>query len=237
LKNKKYASPASPSDPSSSTFYGQLNVMVDVVLLTLKEDILHVALHRRKEEPFQDTLALPGGYVHVNEDQDVTDTAKRIFHNKCGIAPTYIEQLFTFSGSARDPRGWSVSIAFYGLALLEDLTAQGSELVLVPADQPKSLPFDHNQILDLAIRRLRQKSSYSSLPLYLLPKEFSLTEMQAVYEQVIGHSLDRLSFRRKVEALGFIEPVAGAFREGAHRPAQLYRSASNRLQAFESTFS
>ena len=91
-------------------------------------------------------------------------------------------------------------------------------------DEIGQLPFDHSQIVAAAVQRVRDKSAYSSLPCYLLPGRFTLAELQATYEQVIGEKLDKSSFRRKLAALDFVEPVRGEVRSGAHRPAQLYRA-------------
>lgn len=198
---------------------------VDVVLLTLKTGRLHVALLKRDREPFKGVLALPGGYVHAQEDQDTLDAACRVLRDKTGIESPYLEQLATFSGAARDPRGWSLSVAYYALVperLINDAGHPGLELF--PADDLRALPFDHRDIVAAAVERVRNKSSYSSLPVFLCSEPFTLPELQGVYELLLGEPINKVSFRRKIDELDMLEPIEGALQGGrAHRPAQLYR--------------
>jgi 8-oxo-dGTP diphosphatase len=198
---------------------------VDVVLLTLSEGSLNVALLRRDHAPFQRALALPGGFIHPEEDADTVESAARVLRVKTGIESPYLEQLATFSGQSRDPRGWSLAVAYYALvpsALIE--SAASADVVLRPAIDLKGLPFDHSQIVEAALSRVRNKSAYSSLPVYLCGETFTLPRLQAVYEAVLGEPINKVSFRRKMEELEILEPIAGALESGkAHRPAQLYR--------------
>ena len=197
---------------------------VDVVLLTLQDDALKVLLLRRDRAPFNGVLALPGGYVHVQDDQSAQDAAARVLRDKAGIVSPYLEQLATFSGPGRDPRGWSVSIAYFALVPPDLLPIKSADQVLMPVAALPSLPFDHNRIVDAAVARLRGKSQYSSLPAHLCGERFTLPQLQAVYEAVLGEPINKVSFRRKVEELGMLEPIAGEMQAGgAHRPAQLYR--------------
>jgi len=203
----------------------QVICTVDVVLLTLKNDALHVALLKRDKEPFKDTLALPGGYIHANEDIDARDAALRVLRDKTGIKPPYLEQLATFSGSKRDPRGWSVSITYYALVSNEVIESAGHpDVKLVPVDRKQKHPFDHRLIIDTTVARLRSKSQYSSLPCYLVGETFTLPQLQRVYEALMGEPLNKVSFRRKIAEMDVLEMLEGQFAEaGAHRPAQLYR--------------
>lgn len=198
---------------------------VDVVLLTLKEGRLHVALLKRDREPFKDVLALPGGYVHAEEDRDTLDAACRVLRDKTGIESPYLEQLATFSGAARDPRGWSLSVSYYALVPETLISSAGHpDVELSPTDDLRSLPFDHRDIVSAAVDRVRNKSSYSSLPVFLCSEPFTLPELQGVYESLLGERINKVSFRRKIEELAMLEPVEGALQSGrANRPAQLYR--------------
>lgn len=198
---------------------------VDVVLLTLKDDCLNVALLKREREPFKGVAALPGGFIHTDEDADARDAALRVLTDKTGIKAPYLEQLATFSGPARDPRGWSVSVVYYALVPFEVIESAGHPNVkLVSVDKLQPLPFDHRAIIDTAVERLRSKSQYSSLPCYLVGDTFTLPQLQRVYEALMGTPLNKVSFRRKMEEMGMLEPVEGQFAAaGAHRPAQLYR--------------
>lgn len=223
------------------TDYPKPDAIVDVVLLTLHQGRLSVFLARRDREPFRGAWALPGGYIHVvgedgaDEDEDAEDTARRVLRQKVGLEPPYLEQLYTFSGRKRDERGWTLSVCHFALVPSHLLAAPPVvETGLFPVDAlPEGLPFDHADMIAMAVRRVRGKSSYTSLPLFLLPDEFTMADLQEVYGQVRGERIpptQAKSFRRKIEDQGFVEEIPGrlsAPRVG--RPAQLYRAASDEL--------
>lgn len=201
---------------------------VDVVLLTLSGDLLQVALQKRDKEPYFDQPALPGGYVHADADIDSQTAARRVLREKLGLVSPYLEQLYTFANATRDPRGWSASISYYALLPFDAIAVQQSAHILfLPTDDLPQLPFDHNRIIDMAVKRLRDKSTYSALPCHLLPELFTLSELQQTYERVLGHKLDKSAFRRKIFDLDFLE-VTNKTRKGVHRPAQLYRIRPSR---------
>ncbi|MES2322226.1 MAG: NUDIX domain-containing protein [Pseudomonadota bacterium] len=200
----------------------QVICTVDVVLLTIKDEGLMVALLARDQEPFRGAAALPGGYVHADADASASDAAMRVLRDKAGIVPPYLEQLSTFSGPGRDPRGWSVSIAHYALVPFELIARP--ELQLVHVDRLQALPFDHAAMVATAVERLRNKSQYSSLPCFLAGDRFTLPQLQRIYELLMGETLNKVSFRRKITEMDMLEAVEGEFAAaGAHRPAQLYR--------------
>ena len=204
------------------TKYPVPNVSVDVALFTLVEGRLCVLLNRRLKEPYENAPALPGGYVHEQEDESTEDTARRVLRDKVGITAPYIEQLRSFSGKFRDPRGWSLSVAYYAVIPETHISTDGKSSILVAVDALPDLPFDHRKIIEAGVTRLRNKSSYSSLPMFLLPGTFTLRELLDVYECVMGISVDLQTFRRRMEVQNMIVPVEGAMRKGQHRPAQLY---------------
>jgi 8-oxo-dGTP diphosphatase len=140
-------------------------------------------------------------------------------------------------GATRDPRGWSASIAYYALVSADTLRpASPAPFELWPVDELPRLCFDHARIVDCALERLRSKSAYSSLPCYLLPPAFTLTELQQTYEHVLGQKLDKSAFRRKLADFDFLEVVKDAQRTGSHRPAQLYRIREEKnLMLFDRT--
>ncbi len=212
--------------------YPQPLVMVDTALFTIRDERLCLILTRRKEPPFEGLLALPGGFVHVEEDADTEIAARRVIRSKIGFDAHYLEQLFTFSGAARDPRGWSVSVVYYAL-IPASLLDRSQAAAVCPADALPPLPFDHQQIVAKAVERLRGKATYSSLPAFLLPAEFTMNDLHRIYEQTIGARLDKASFRHKILEQDIIEPIPNRFRTGAHRPAQLYRLSSKVLTPFE----
>lgn len=200
---------------------------VDVVLLTLQQGSLQVALVRRERAPFAGALALPGGYIHAPEDADTQASAARVLRDKAGLQSPYLEQLATFSGPVRDPRGWSLAVGYCALVPPEVLVQSADRITLVAVDSLPPLPFDHRQIIECALQRVRSKSQYSSLPVHLCAEPFTLPQLQSVYEAVLGEAINKVSFRRKVDELAMLEAVPGSLQTGgAHRPAQLYRVRS-----------
>lgn len=216
-------------------------VTVDAVLFALHERRLHVVLTRRPNEPFAGQWALPGGYVHKQEDADSLAAALRVLRSKTGIAPPYLEQLYSFADGARDPRGWSVSLSYFALvdqAVLASAQSAGvgASFDLVDVGAVPRLSFDHNRIVDVALKRLRDKSAYSTLPCYLLPEQFTFAQVHETYEHVMGVALDKSAFRRKLNEMDVLEECKGQRVGGAHRPAQLFRvkpDVSHRLRLLE----
>ena len=206
-------------------------VTVDAVLMTLSQGALSVGLIKRDHAPYAGVAALPGGYVHVPEDATLEASAQRILQDKARVDCRYLEQLGTFSGASRDPRGWSLTVAYFALVPEPDLLAADGTLSLHPVNSLPRLAFDHASIVEAAVARLRGKSSYSALPAFLLPPLFTLAELHAVYQQVLATKLDPASFRRKIIDQEIVEAV-GSRRVGAHRPAALYRLPTGRVHPF-----
>lgn len=212
--------------------------LVDIALFTIQDGRLSLLLATRKnkDEPYFGALALPGGVIHTDEDEDARDAAMRVVRTKLGFDPPYLEQLYTFSGRLRDPRRWSLSVAYYSLVpeqVLEETRIEGLEFV--PVDRIPDLPFDHNAIADMAVRRLRDKSTYSSLLTFLLPAAFTIPELHAVYEQVTGSTTNIAAFRKKVLDEDIIEPTGERRKGGQHRAPDLYRRKGAGLQALKRT--
>lgn len=201
-------------------------VTVDIVLMTIHQGELAIALIEREAEPFKGRHALIGGYVHVDEDKDAEAAVHRILKEKAGLEGFFFEQLMTFTGRDRDPRGWSASIAYFALVPRAVLAEQvGRSLILRPVSDPGDLPFDHAAIVAAARERLRGKGAYSTIAARLLPDTFTMSELQATYEMVLGERLDPSAFRRKITDLGLLEEVTGEKRQTreARRPTTLYR--------------
>lgn len=198
-------------------------VTVDAVLLTLRESGLEIALHRRDREPHRGAMALPGGVVHADEDRSTEDSIRRVLRDKTGFEPRYLEQLQVFSGADRDPRQWSLSVAYVALVPAAELAAATrAEFRFVSVDAMPPLAFDHETIVMAAVNRLRSKSTYSTLPFFLLPERFTLTQLQHTYEAILQTRLEKSNFRRKMEAWGALE-ATDEWVGGAQRPARLYR--------------
>lgn len=199
-------------------------LMVDVVLLTLLQGSLHVGLCRRtnSDEPFHDKWTLPGGMVRPAVDKDAEATARRVLKDKASVTSPYLEQLATFSGAKRDPRGWSASIAHYALVLNQVAPEATDNFRWVPLEDIRALPFDHLKILRTAVGRLRSKTRYSSLPLHLAPDEFTMTELRAIYEQVMGGSIPARTFERYILQLDVLVDT-GQLRSSGGKPGKVFR--------------
>jgi len=203
---------------------------VDLAIFALSETGLDLLLMRRAAEPFAGAWALPGGWIHVDEDPDLEAAARRVLREKTAVETPYLEQLQSFGGATRDPRGWSVSIAYVALIASDRVSLrQGANAADVAWHAVEgegvaaALGFDHASIIAAAIRRLRNKVEYTTLPVHLLPEGFTLTELQSVYERILGRRIDKSAFRKRVAEADFVEPVPGAMRRASNRPAQIYR--------------
>ena len=218
--------------------YLKPDVTVDVVLMTLSAGRLCVLLAPRAKAPHAGELALPGAYVHVGEDANSGETARRLLRDKVGLVPPYLAKLGFYDGAGRDPRGWSTCNAYYALVHENELAApEEVGARLVPVDEvPPGLPFDHSEIVRDAAERVRRTSAYSSMPLFLLPPQFTFKQMQDVYEAVLGTDLELATFRRKVKLEGLVEEVPDLVEIGAGRPARLYRMAAPLLKTFDRNF-
>lgn len=207
--------------------YTKPDLTVDVVLLTLVQGRLKVALMRRDNEPFKGSWALPGGYVHTDEDHDSLDAVRRTLDRKLDFEPRHLEQVFTQANCARDPRGWSASIVHLALhtpEVLEDLVASKGMLLVDVEDDGAHLPadiaFDHRQLILKAVERLRAKASYTTIVAHFLPESFALSDLQGAYEAVLGTKISPANFRRKILDMDVLAPVG--LQHGHGRPAQAY---------------
>lgn len=199
---------------------------VDVVIFTIQDDALHVLLVQRPSgegEPFPGAWALPGGFVDVDRDKDLEACAVRKLKEKTGMVSPYLEQLGSWGSARRDPRGWSATHAYFALMPLVPVAGADACWFAIQSGKVKpKLAFDHADILEAAIERLRNKVEYTSLPAYLMPTEFTLPDLQRVYEIVLDRPLEKSAFRTRMLAADLIETVA-KMRRGPNRPAQLYR--------------
>ena len=208
---------------------------VDVVIFAIREDTLHVLLVQRLEgkgEPFPGVWALPGGFVDVDKDKDLEACAMRKLREKTEIVSPYLEQLGSWGSADRDPRGWSATHAYFALVPAVKKYASDARWFATYAGKVKpKLAFDHGEILDAAVQRLRNKVEYTSLPAYLMPQEFTLPDLQRVYEIVLDRPLEKSAFRTRMLSADLIEPVA-KMRRGPNRPAQLYRLKKAKAPVF-----
>lgn len=200
-------------------------VTTDIVIFTVRDAKLHVLLIKRGMEPFKGSWALPGGFVRMEESLE--DCAKRELKEETGLQDVYLEQLYTFGTPDRDPRERVISVSYYTLTPSENLELKAgtdaSEAQWFVIDDLPALAFDHASILDTARKRLAAKMEYSTIGLQFMPEEFTLSQLQTVYEQAIGKELDKRNFRKWILSLNLIEETGKKFSRGAHRPAMLYR--------------
>lgn len=213
--------------------YPIFSVTVDVVCLTVRDDTFQVLLVARGEDPFAGRLALPGGFVGIDEDLDTA--AQRELEEETGIkAPRFLDQLRTYGAPGRDPRGRTVTVAH--LAIAPDLgdAVGGSDAAAAdwhPVEpllgDPHALAFDHAEILVDAVERARSRLEWTPLAVDFVGPEFTIAELRRVYEVIWGLELDPANFHRKVtRARGFVEETGRNADGGRGRPAQLYRRGS-----------
>jgi len=198
---------------------------VDIAIFAVQGGALKVLLVQRSEHPFKDKWALPGGFIDLKNDAETKDTAFRKLTEKTGIRSPYLEQVETVGNKSRDPRGWALTVLYFALIDFESIDAemtQESRWVSIEEALSLGLAFDHKLLLSMAINRLRSKTRYSALPLRLMPEAFTLTELQAIFELVLGVSLQKKSFRRRLLAAELVIET-GDMRPTNRRPAALYR--------------
>jgi 8-oxo-dGTP diphosphatase len=206
--------------------YPRPALTVDCVIFGLDESSkLKILLIQRALEPFKGDWALPGGFVDMEEDLEAA--ALRELREETGVTDVFIEQLFTFGQPGRDPRGRVVSVAYYALVNLAEHPVKASSdadhVEWFELDDLPQLAFDHRQIVQVAVNRLRSKVRYQPIGFELLPEKFTLSQLQKLYETVLGvEELNKRNFRTRILKMGVLEEVGK--QEGvAHRPAVLYR--------------
>lgn len=208
-----------------------LRVTVDIAIFTLKTGALEVLLVKRGVPPFEGQFAIPGGFVR--EDEGLEEAAMRELYEETGVRNVFLEQLYTFGDPRRDPRGRVITVAYYALISSETLSlmagADAAEARWFPADTLPPLAFDHQKILDYALERLRNKLEYTTVGFQLLPPKFTLSELQKVYEAILGKRLDKRNFRRKIALLGILRPL-GEKRQTGRKPAQLFQFSASRFE-------
>ncbi|WP_058910350.1 NUDIX hydrolase [Entomohabitans teleogrylli] len=206
-------------------------VTVDSVLFTLHQGALCVLMVKRASQPQQGRWGLPGGFIDIARDTSTRATALRKLTEKTGVSPSWLEQLDTFSGPQRDPRGWSLTVAWYALIAWADCaphiaSVSDARWIAVSELEKIELAFDHGAIIQAALHRLRQKTMYSLLPAYCLPETFTQSQLQEATEIILGQSIQRKSLIRRFEASGMFEETGESVATGA-RKARLWRRKPN----------
>lgn len=227
-------------DPS---VYERPSLSVDVALISLVDDHLGTLLVRRTAPPFEGSAALPGGFVRMDESLDAA--AERVLRDEASVEGVFLEQLYTFGAPDRDPRTRVVSVAYYALVdghrfdtIVSGANAFAARVEVPwegetggPVDAlgedgaPLPLAFDHEDVVGMAVKRIRGKLDYTPIGFQLLPPRFTLRDLQRVHEVVLGRPLNKDSFRRRMLASGQLEATGERQHDVDHRPASLYRFA------------
>lgn len=207
------------------TDYEQPGITVDLVVFSVNEDQLKVMLAKRAEVPYLGYWSLPGGFLLTGESLEAA--AFRVLKEKTGVQDVYLEQLYTFGNPDRDPRARVITVAYFALIPWSNLgqpeSKKISDLKWSAISQIPKLAFDHNEILNCAIQRLRAKVTYSNIVYGLMPEQFRLSELQRMYEIILDDKLDKRNFRKRMLASGLLQETGKKDLHGAHRPAKLYQ--------------
>ncbi len=206
---------------------------IDVVYFTIINCELYVLVVKRDKDPFKGKWALPGGYVHCDEDDSMLETALRVIKSKSKVKPNYIEQVETVAGNQRDPRGWSATVLFVAL-VNEDRVKDSTDIAMwmrLPDLNGIGLAFDHELLIQKAHERVVSKSRYTSMPLYFVPDKFTLTEAQGSFEITTNLTLEKKSFRRRLQDANIIEETSELSTTGKRRAA-LFRLRKNQQLHF-----
>jgi len=201
-------------------------VTVDTVIFTIRDKQLKLLLIRRALEPFKGEWALPGGFIQMDEDLDTA--ARRELEEETGVKDVFLEQLATYGKPNRDPRERVITVAYFALIPSDKIRLQAAtdaEAVgWFSMDELPKLAFDHGEIVKTAHQRLVSKLDYSTIAFQFMNEQFTLSNLQQVYEIILQDEIDKRNFRKWALALNQIEETGEKFREGTHRPAKLYRN-------------
>ncbi len=208
---------------------------VDGIIFTLHEGSLKILLIQRLIEPYRGMWALPGGFVLDHETLD--EAVAREIEEETSVTKAYLEQLYTFSTIDRDPRSRVVTCAYMALMRHEDMLihawSDAHDAQLFDIKHVPPLAFDHQEIVNYALQRIRYKLAYTNAAQYLLPQQFTLTELHHLYEVVLDKDIDIRNFKKKVLKLKILAETGERVIRGVHRPAMLYRFISSQLHIVE----
>lgn len=218
--------------------YARPAVMVDAVVFGLGAKGLQLILIRRKSAPYKGRWALPGG--HVEAQETVEQAVLRELGEETGVGGVFFQQLHTFSGPKRDPREPTVSVAFYVLLDPDNFTrwkelkagSDAKEARWFDITELPALAFDHHEILQMAVDRVREQILYKPLAFEFLPNEFTIGQLREVYERTLGVEIHKSNFRRDVIKSGVLEELPERMTQVANRPPRLYRYSRQNKSGF-----
>ncbi len=200
-------------------------VTVDVVILTIVHNTLKVLLLKRANEPFRGRWAIPGGFIRLSENLD--DAALRVLKEKTNVQNIYLEQLYTFGDPLRYPNTRVITCAYFALLRAEDIDVKimdesVAEIGWHPVEDLPPLAFDHKEIIEYSLKRTRESLELCPVAFQLLPKKFTLTELQKSYELILQKDLDKRNFRKKMLSTNMLIDLNECSKTGSKRPAALY---------------
>lgn len=217
--------------PASGKIYPMPFTRVELVIMSVVDNVLCVLLGKREQAPCIGQWALPGGVVRIDIDANLDESAQRVAQERLGINVPYLRQQCVIGGATRDPRApWALSIVYRALTRIDEFNpTAGKRLEALSwcpvneAIEDNHIAFDHNLLIKKAVNAMRAEVDRLELPLEFLPSHFTLGELQSLCESLLGHELYKASFRRRLDERSLVEPVPGEMRIGAFRPAQLYQ--------------
>ena len=201
-------------------------ITTDVVIFTIKDNKLQVLLVKRANEPFKGRWAIPGGFIRLSENLD--NAALRILKEKTNVDNIYLEQLYTFGDPLRYPSSRVITCAYFALIRSDDIklsfdNSQGiTEVQWHEVYNLPTLAFDHKEIIEYSIKRMRERLEFCPIAFQLLPEKFTLTELQKSYELILDMKLDKRNFRKKVLTGSVLKELNEYTKIGSKRPARLY---------------
>ncbi|MBL9207768.1 MAG: NUDIX hydrolase [Opitutaceae bacterium] len=207
-------------------------VTVDAVVFGFDEADLKLLLVRRRIDPFKGEWALPGGFVRLNENLE--EAIRRELLEETGITELYLEQLYTFGEPDRDPRERVISVAYYALVNLSlypvAAASDATEVAWFPVAELPEVAFDHERIVETGLARLKAKVRYEPIGFELLPRKFTLGDLQRLYETVLEQPLDKRNFRKKILGTNLLQALKEYQQDVAHRAAQYYQFNRERYE-------
>lgn len=207
-------------------------ITVDNIVFSIVDQQLQVLLIKRLIEPFKDMRALPGWFVLENENLE--KAAHRELEEETSVKNIYLEQLYTFSDVNRDPRGRVISCAYMALVARENIIinpgSDAAETQFFAVNKLSKLAFDHKKVIEYAFQRLKWKMEYTNIAQYILPRKFTLSELQKVYETILSQDIDVRNFRKKIEKLGLVKETGEKEIGVQYRPAKLYEFSTRKLE-------